>query len=411
MKAKHLLLSIAGLTLFAACDPKDTVENPPPPKLEVNQLKISALSTENTYTFNVTANVNWTATVAAGIEWLTIDPASGEGEGDETVTVTVEENTDLEPRSTTITITSVAKEGEEPLTEQVSVEQAAATPPVAHELEVDPSKIEAKDVADTYTIDVTSNSDWTASIGENPEWLTLDPASGTGNGTITVSVEANETTDVRDATITIITVAKAGEATLTKDVTVEQAALATPEHAKTTKFWIVGTGDNKQIWSDEINLPECDKTDFQTADNPEEDDACDCRNNAFVNIDGSDFGFYYSTKYVVKYADNLCPDGWRVPELNDFITLDKNLGGSGAVEQAVDGITRYTSEAWGGNVGGSAVKAYSAANYNVTAPQGVAYYCFLPNDDMPEAQLTYSAAYVLFGVAAAGTGTQVRCVK
>ena len=40
------------------------------------------------------------------------------------------------------------------------------------------------------SIDVTTNGSWT--VTEVPNWLTVSPASGTGNGTITFSADAGE---------------------------------------------------------------------------------------------------------------------------------------------------------------------------------------------------------------------------
>jgi hypothetical protein len=68
----------------------------------------------------------------------------------------------------------------------------------------------------SYSLAVTSNTDWTAT--DNAAWLTLSPASGNGNGTITVNVEANTATAPRTATITVVA------DTLSRTVIVTQAA-------------------------------------------------------------------------------------------------------------------------------------------------------------------------------------------
>jgi hypothetical protein len=74
--------------------------------------------------------------------------------------------------------------------------------------------------ADAYTVDVSSQGTWTASVSAGAAWCTLTNAGGTGNGTLTVNVTANTDTAPRTATVTVTS------GTLTKTVTVTQAGIA-----------------------------------------------------------------------------------------------------------------------------------------------------------------------------------------
>ena len=67
------------------------------------------------------------------------------------------------------------------------------------------------------TISVTSNVDWTASCPD--AWVTVSPASGTGNGSFKITVTANDKFEPRSSTVTV----KAGDKTAT--VRVSQLSL------------------------------------------------------------------------------------------------------------------------------------------------------------------------------------------
>jgi uncharacterized protein (TIGR02145 family) len=199
------------------------------------------------------------------------------------------------------------------------------------ELAVDPTSISATAAEGSYAIAITSNVAWTTT--KDAEWLLLNPASGEGNGRVTVNVADNGTIAERIANITVT----AGE--LTETVVVRQSPNL-PPHAASTQTWVVG----EQTWSDHINIPACNKEDFDggTADSPR----ADCRNNP-------EYYYLYSWSYIAQNAETLCPAPWRVPTADDFCTLDKTLNSAsscGTFRQGVGGDT-YNAE-WGGTYGG-----------------------------------------------------------
>jgi hypothetical protein len=76
-------------------------------------------------------------------------------------------------------------------------------------------------------------------------------------------------------------------------------AQKTPPHAASTRTWVVEAEGATYIWSDYINLPECNK---QEGD--------DCKRGQAV--------FYlYSMEYVRANTRTLCPHPWRMPPLYD----------------------------------------------------------------------------------------------
>ena len=58
------------------------------------------------------------------------------------------------------------------------------------EIRVSQSYVSLNTNGGSTSIDIKANGSWT--VSEVPEWLTVSPASGTGNGTITFSADAGE---------------------------------------------------------------------------------------------------------------------------------------------------------------------------------------------------------------------------
>ena len=143
----------------------------------------TAASAGESYDIAVTSNTDWTATES--LDWASVSPASGSGDG--AVTVIVVANTTTSPRSGTITIGGEAH--------SLSQNGAAAF------VTIDPISKTAVSGGESYDITVTSNTDWT--VTESLDWASVSPASGSGNGTVTVTVDAITAMDVRSGTITI----------------------------------------------------------------------------------------------------------------------------------------------------------------------------------------------------------------
>ncbi len=68
-------------------------------------------------------------------------------------------------------------------------------------LTVSPSSLSYTAAGSSKTVNVTSNTSWTAT--SSASWLTISPASGSNNGTITAVAAANTSTSQRTATITV----------------------------------------------------------------------------------------------------------------------------------------------------------------------------------------------------------------
>ncbi len=131
----------------------------------------------------------------------------------------------------------------------------------------------------------------------------------------------------------------------------------------TEDTWVIG----EQTWSDAVVSTQCNKSTFNGG--PTSYPNVDCRNatNGFN-------GDYFTWCAVMKYADVLCPAPWRVPTKDDFIALDKALGGTGANSQSLV-ANRYTGTTGsgtacingGGTWGGSQFTAHGTTNTGLTS--------------------------------------------
>jgi uncharacterized protein (TIGR02145 family) len=108
-----------------------------------------------------------------------------------------------------------------------------------------------------------------------------------------------------------------------------------------TNTWPVGS----LIWSDVVQTDSCrNKTTFNGGSN--QPFLSDCRSNPGYP------GDLFSWCAAVKFRDTLCPAPWRLPTRQDFIDLDRALGGNGNNGQINSTLLgRYVSE-WGATFGG-----------------------------------------------------------
>jgi hypothetical protein len=173
------------------------------------------------------------------------------------------------------------------------------------ELLVTPADIPATATAGTYSIAITSNVAWTASVNSAATWCSVLPATGTGNGAVVVDVADNAALTTRSATVTL------AAGTLTRAVNVAQTALTTPPHAASPNTWTFG----EQTWSDAIQIPECNKSSFTDSYTEPQ-----CRSYT----ENGKTWYFYNWSYVCTNEVTLCPTPWRVPSRSDFQILVGN---------------------------------------------------------------------------------------
>ena len=192
--------------------------------------------------FTVTSNTNWTVT--SDMSWCVPTP-SGTGNG--TINAAYIENTSVNPRIATLTVTvsglpSIA----------VTVTQAGAAPL----LNIVPLNQDVNAAAGAVNFSVTSNTDWTVTC--NVTWCNVT-IYGSGNGLLTAIYEENLSVTPRVATITVtvnglsplqVTVTQTGAALI---LTVQPPNQDVSAEAGTTNFTVISNTD----WTASSNADWC----------------------------------------------------------------------------------------------------------------------------------------------------------
>jgi hypothetical protein len=146
----------------------------------------SAASTYN-YISNVTSSCSWTANVVSGNSWLS---TSSGGNGNGTISITVAANTSSSQRTGTIWIGSSVLTVTQP--GACSYSLSASTYTLAN--------ANAGTFNNVVTMSAPSGCSWSASVTSSSPWLSTT-SSGSGNGGIGISVQANTTINSRQGTI------------------------------------------------------------------------------------------------------------------------------------------------------------------------------------------------------------------
>ena len=152
--------------------------------------------------FTVEANTPWSLTTNS--TWiLGITPDSGTGDAD--ITVIVDANTTSLQRTAFLTLnaTSVSTQSKTVTIRQPSNSSGGA-------LTINPTEINAAASGGNVTIYVNSNVDWEV-ISTATQVCTVSPATGSNNGTVTVTIPQNTSTNTRNASIVF---SKAGGTTM-----------------------------------------------------------------------------------------------------------------------------------------------------------------------------------------------------
>ena len=188
MRTKNLFLStaIAITALFISCNEPE--QRPAePPFLRVQPANISVPFGASEQSILITSNAVWEISISNDADWFTIDRM--QGENTMRLQVGIEANPMAQERTAVITITSGA------LSASVTLTQAGTSP----RLSTYPNFINAGGMGDLpgarveYTLNVTSNAQWTAQVidAELQEWISIAPTSGIGDGVITITLDPN----------------------------------------------------------------------------------------------------------------------------------------------------------------------------------------------------------------------------
>lgn len=137
---------------------------------------------------NLESNGDWN--INSVPDWITVSPISGTGNAVLTLTVL--------PNSTTESRTCEIKATTKDNTAVLTVTQAFGV-----YLAIFPDSYECGEAGGQFDVTVSSNDSW--SVSELPDWIMCSTTSGSGDGTITVTVHAlnGETSSAREADLVI----------------------------------------------------------------------------------------------------------------------------------------------------------------------------------------------------------------
>ena len=163
-RIKYLLAAIA-LVVMAGCGKKVDVA--------FTNSSVAIAPEGESVEVALTSNGDWTVNTYP--EWLTVSPTSGKG--DATLKLTAPLNESGADRSGEVKVSSKDN------TATLTVTQGMME---ADYIRISPELIECEAEGGTFTLTVASNCDWAVNTSAN--WVSCEPASGTGDGTVTVTV-------------------------------------------------------------------------------------------------------------------------------------------------------------------------------------------------------------------------------
>jgi len=225
-----LKLFIAGvLVVFGSCE-KDKLEQEPfetsfSVPAQVN--KINSAAEGYIISVEASTDVSWNATISAGSDndWITLESTSGKGNG--SVIFNLKANEERNSRSVEVIFTASSDRSSNPIQSQTCVVTQIGTAPA---IEIYPDNmVSIPTTADPdYTIVVTSNVEWTASLeitSGSEGWISITSPAGTsvtGEGVVKLNILENTSVEDRVAVVTIVSTENP---TLKKTLTITQPGI------------------------------------------------------------------------------------------------------------------------------------------------------------------------------------------
>ena len=214
--------------------------------ISLSESSINFTHSEEEKKINITSNTNWN--LSNSDSYIKVSPTSGSKNG--TVTVTATTNTDITERKAVITITGKGIINENSI--KITQEGAPSN------LTISPESYNfAVSGGTSSSITVTSNLHaWT--ISSNAYWLTTSQTTGSGNGSFTMTADANTATTSRNATVAVT-----GDG-ITRIVTVTQNEAQATLTVEPINYSFVANGGTSPSVIVTSNLPSWTVTSNQT---------------------------------------------------------------------------------------------------------------------------------------------------
>jgi hypothetical protein len=147
-----------------------------------------AAEKNSTATFSIKSEANWTVSCSA--DWLSFNPETGSN--DATITLTASHNTDTASRKAIVVVSTD--------NDTLQTIEAIQTGSI-YTLDVSATAFVISAAGGDETFTLNSNTNWT--IANPQSWLSVNPASGSNNATITLTAEAATTSKNRLSVLNI----------------------------------------------------------------------------------------------------------------------------------------------------------------------------------------------------------------
>lgn len=175
----------------------DTI-TPSPLYLDINPSNISFGVVGGVKKIILTSNTDWRIATANCDRWLKI--GCMEGNGNKDISLQATENISQKGRSTTLQFSWKNEQGIT-CSKNVAVSQKGSSPPTALYLTVKPDNVTFDAKGGTGSVTIKSNTEWTAAMKEDVNWITYSSSEGNGNKDISLQLIENKSEKGRSTTL------------------------------------------------------------------------------------------------------------------------------------------------------------------------------------------------------------------
>jgi hypothetical protein len=200
-----------------------------PPFLTVTPNPVIVAAVGGRITLQVSSNINWR--VSESLTWLSASPARGSNDG--TVTLTLQAKTTPNPRSGVITFFGTG----------IAAVRVTVTQYGQFTLSVSSESIGFPNSGGRREVAIYSNTSWSVDT-PSVSWLSASPASGTNNGSLSITCAPNLSTERRTAELRI-----RGNEVGTRTITVAQEGVLFDVSGDTLWFGYEGGEKSEAIQS------------------------------------------------------------------------------------------------------------------------------------------------------------------
>lgn len=159
-------------------------------KIEASETTITMNSNAGQKTIDITANTSWEVISLDEQSWLTLSAQKG-GKGVTAIQAIVQDNPNTTTRSAKIVIGK----------QKGLAEQTIVITQEGKKFSDLGMSLEFPNTVSTQTINIITDGVWNATASES--WISLSPVNGTGNGQLSISVEANTEKDAREGKVLV----------------------------------------------------------------------------------------------------------------------------------------------------------------------------------------------------------------